>query len=112
LSRVIAGENTRIPYEYDFGDGWEHELLVERVFAPEPGVHYPVCLEGERNCPPEDVGGTGGYEDFLEAIRNRRHPEHRRMLEWVGGDFDPEGFYLIPVNDKLRRFKGGARLAR
>jgi hypothetical protein len=64
-----------------------------------------VCIEGSRVCPPEDCGGTGGYAHFLEAIRDRRHPEHHEWLEWVGGRFDPEAFDLIKVNQALKRFK-------
>ena len=89
-------------FEYDFGDGWEHTVILERVLAPEKGVKYPVCIDGARSCPPEDCGGPPGYEDFLEAIRNRKHPEHKHMLEWAGGEFDPEEFDLEGVNYDLK----------
>lgn len=68
----------------------------------EKGAQYPVCITGKRACPPEDVGGVWGYDDFLEAISNPKHPEHDEMLEWVGGDFDPERFNLNVVNAGLR----------
>src|SRR5258708_39082157 len=77
-------------YEYDFGDGWQHEVVVEKVLPAEEGANYAVCLAGESACPPEDVGGIGGYVDFLRAIRNSKHPEHRRMLQWEGGSFNPQ----------------------
>ena len=89
-------------FEYDFGDGWEHTLILERILAPEKGVKYPVCIDGARSCPPEDCGGPQGYEEFLEAIRNRKHPEHKHMLEWAGGEFDPEEFDLEGINDDLK----------
>jgi hypothetical protein len=89
-------------YEYDFGDSWEHELLVEKILPPEPGVRYPLCLKGKGACPPEDVGGVWGYDSFLEAIADPKHPEHDDMLEWVGGEFDPEAFDLDEVNEALR----------
>jgi Plasmid pRiA4b ORF-3-like protein len=67
------------------------------------GVHYPVCMEGARACPPEDVGAMPGYEDFLKAIRNKRHPEHKELLAWIGGHFDPEAFDPEAINLALSR---------
>jgi hypothetical protein len=101
LRKIAPEAGIQFLYEYDFGDSWEHQILVEQVFPPEQGVTYPRCIAGERACPPEDCGGVWGYDEFLRAIRNRRHPEHRAMLEWVGGAFDPEAFDLRAVNDKL-----------
>lgn len=105
LNDIIPGEKFRFRYEYDFGDSWLHNLLVEKILAPEPGQHYPVCIKGKRACPPEDVGGIWGYADFLEAIRTPDHPEHEDMLEWVGGEFDPEAFDLHEVNEALRALR-------
>ena len=94
LSEILpkTGKRFAFKYEYDFGDGWEHEVLFEGSPPVDPKAKYPVCLEGERACPPEDCGGVWGYGDFLEAIRNPKHEEHESMLEWVGGAFDPEKF--------------------
>ena len=100
--RKIAPEPSAVfSYEYDFGDSWEHRIEVEKVLLPEPGVRYPRCLAGKRACPPEDVGGIFGYEEFLQAIRDPKHPEHEAMREWVGGVFDPEAFDLQGVNERL-----------
>ena len=74
LAQIAPGEKAKFLYEYDFGDGWEHELLVEKILPPEPGVDYPRCLKGKRACPPEDVGGVWGYANFLEAISDPGHP--------------------------------------
>ena len=93
----------RFIFVYDFGDGWEHEIELEKVLEPEYKVNYPVCLDGARTCPPDDCGGTGGYEDFLEAIRDSKHPEHESMLEWIGGKFDPEEFNVKCINRALKR---------
>ena len=105
LYQLAAGEKFRFVYEYDFGDGWEHDLLVEKILPPEEGVAYPRCLKGKRACPPEDVGGVWGYGYFLEAIHDPDHPEHEEFLEWIGGDFDPEAFDLAEVNEALQRLR-------
>jgi hypothetical protein len=105
LSEVVDEEKTRFLYEYDFGDSWEHELLVEKILPPEPGVSYPRCIAGKRSGPPEDCGGIWGYADFVEAIRDPAHPEHDELLEWAGGEFDPEAFDLAAINDQLSRLR-------
>ncbi len=102
LDQIVSGEKSKFVYEYDFGDGWEHVLLVEKVMSPEDGAGYPRCIKGKRACPPEDVGGIWGYESFLEAIEDPEHPEYEEMLAWVGGEFDPEEFDLEEVNEDLR----------
>ncbi len=86
-----AGKRFSFAYEYDFGDGWEHEILFEGSLQKEPGKKYPLCLEGDRACPPEDVGGIGGFDEFLEALADPKHEQHDDFMEWVG-DFDPEKF--------------------
>ena len=84
LKDVVSRQTSRFTYEYDFGDLWAHELLVENILSPQAGVRYPVCLAGARTCPPEDVGGRVGYENLLEAIHNPNHPQHEGYLEWIG----------------------------
>jgi len=101
----IASLNRKFKYEYDFGDGWEHEIVVEKVLLPEPGAMYPQCLKGKGACPPEDVGGVGGYANFLEAIRDPNHAEHQMYVEWIGGEFDPTAFDLAATNQALQRVK-------
>ncbi len=95
----IAQEGDSLIYEYDFGDGWEHDLEIEKVMPPEPGTQYPICLAGERACPPEDCGGPWGYEHMLEVLND---PEHEEMREWVGDEFDPERFEVDEVNGQLK----------
>ncbi len=92
-------------YTYDFGDNWEHILEIEKSLPPEEGVRYPLCLAGARACPPEDVGGIPGSENFLQALADANQPEHDEYLEWIGGDFDPEKFDLDEVNHRLRSAK-------
>jgi hypothetical protein len=79
-------------YVYDFGDDWVHRVVVEKVVRADPNVAYPCCIGGRRACPPEDCGGVWGYQEFLAAISDPHHPEHESMLEWAGGEFDPEAF--------------------
>ncbi len=101
ISQLVSREGARFHYEYDFGDSWVHEILVEKILAMEKGTQYPVCIKGKRACPPEDVGGVWGYSEFLETITNPKDPEHADMLEWAGGDFNPEIFDMDEVNKRL-----------
>jgi hypothetical protein len=105
LSAVLPTENRRprFSYEYDFGDEWTHQLIVEERLLPKEGVKYPTCVGGQRACPPEDSGGPWAYSDFVETITNPDHRRHEQTLEWVGGEFDPERFDLEAVNNELRR---------
>jgi hypothetical protein len=105
LEDVISGQKMKFRYEYDFGDGWEHEILVEKVLPPEDGVRYPVCIAGARACPPEDCGGPPGYANLLEIIMDPKHGEYESTLEWLGGDFDPEAFDLKKTNKYLGKLK-------
>ena len=86
---------------HDFGDGWEHSIVLEKVLEPEPGRAYPVCVGGKRNCPPEDCGGPYGYYLKLAARNDPEHPEHGETLEWMSEDFDPEAFSIEAVNRRL-----------
>ncbi len=91
LIDVLEDVGTKtIKYLYDFGDGWEHTIKVERVTVAVPGVAYPVLLDASGRCPPEDVGGPWGYDEFLDAMANPEHESHAEMKEWVGEDFDPK----------------------
>lgn len=103
LDQVIPAENIRFGYEYDFGDNWYHQIPVEKILSSEERKYYPVCIKGERACPPEDVGSVWSYDSFLSILSDPDNPERVDLLEWVGGDFDPEQFDLEAVNKKLRR---------
>ncbi len=105
LRGAAPTEGARFRYVYDLGDGWGHEMLVEAIQAPVAPFKHPVCLAGERACPPEDCGGVPGYANLLEVLRDRTHPEHRDMLVWAGRGFNPERFDLAAVNRKLKLLK-------
>ena len=99
-------------YEYDYGDSWLHVLMVENILSVRPGVDYPICVEGERACPPEDVGGFSGYEELLAALADPKHEEHESMRMWAGEDFDPEAFDVEAVNQALRHLSGDRKRGR
>jgi len=101
LAHAVGALTKRFLYVYDFGDDWEHEVVIERVIAGNSGSERPLCLGGKRHRPPEDCGGPPGYRVFLAAIGNPGHAEHEAMLEWVGGGFDAEAFDLAAVNRAL-----------
>jgi hypothetical protein len=104
LDQVLKKEKDTLIYEYDFGDSWEHTVVLEKILPFDKDVTLPVCLKGSRACPPEDIGGVGGYEIFLKIIADPSHPEYEDMLEWVDEDFNPEYFDLAEVNDLLREY--------
>lgn len=102
LKQVVTGENFKFHYTYDFGDSWDHEILIEKILPPDKEGIYPICIKGKRACPPEDCGGPYGYPDFLEALQNPSHPEHETMAEWMeGSDFDPEMCDIKDINERL-----------
>jgi Plasmid pRiA4b ORF-3-like protein len=92
IADYFTNDNSKAHYVYDYGDNWEHAIKLEKILDPKEGVHYPMCIAGARACPPEDCGGVGGYEEFLEAIMDPNHEGYDEMLEWAGGDFDPDHF--------------------
>jgi hypothetical protein len=101
----VAREGTRLRYAYDFGDGWQHDVMVEAVADRQSGMRYPCCVAGRRACPPEDVGGPWGYQDFLAAVSDPSHDEHEHWVEWVGGGrFDPAEFDFAAVDKALDPF--------
>ncbi len=101
LFQVIGKAGAKAVYTYDFGDSWEHAIVVEKVLQPEPGVTYPLCVAGKLQCPPEDCGGIPGYYNLLKVIRDPADEEYEDMLEWVGGKYDPEAFSVDDVNRRL-----------
>lgn len=98
---IAHEKGTSFIYEYDFGDGWQHLIRVEDLWSRTEYDIVPRCLEGSRACPPKDSGGIGGYEDLLEALRDRQHPGHGEMRVWTGAHFDPELFSMQAVNSAL-----------
>lgn len=109
---AIAGEGDSLRYTYDFGDGWEHRVVVEQVFPAAAVPTVPACIDGRRACPPEDCGGTWGYRELLDVLADPDHPEHDERRDWLGRPFDPEAFDPSEFEDNLRngrRLGGGGR---
>jgi hypothetical protein len=97
-----SGKRLRFLYEYDFGDGWMHEVVFEGTTRAEPGSRYPVCVAGARACPPEDVGGTSGYDEYRAAMAEPDHERHEEFMGWRGR-FDPEAFDPATATKRMRR---------
>ena len=85
ITQYFTEPGKSAPYKYDFGDGWDHNVLLEGILIKEEGVRYPKCVAGERACPPEDCGGEHGYYRLIEILKNPKHPEHRARIEWLEG---------------------------
>jgi len=101
FSEVLKKEKQKFHYLYDFGDSWEHIIVVEKILEKYP-QKCPVCIAGERTCPPEDCGGDWGYEELLKIRKNKNHPEYKeKIVGWLGKDFDPEHFDINKVNKSL-----------
>ena len=107
LAEVCPKVKSKLTYEYGFGDGWEHTIEVQKIIDHEPGVEYPVCLGGKKACPPEDCGGIWGYYHLLETIADPDADDHEDMVEWLGGDFDPDAFDLEEVSAVLAKWRKG-----
>ncbi|WP_336491557.1 plasmid pRiA4b ORF-3 family protein [Methylobacterium nigriterrae] len=103
LGAVLEGGVRQFAYTYDFGDGWQHTITVEEVRPADPAVEYPRLLEGERRAPPEDVGGTFGFDEFLEILSKPRHRERKSLLEWCGGTFEPEMLDRATIEARMEK---------
>ncbi|HPV51807.1 MAG TPA: plasmid pRiA4b ORF-3 family protein [Smithella sp.] len=102
LDSLFNTPKSKFIYEYDFGDGWEHSIVIEKILPREKNTYYPICIDGKRSCPPEDCGGTFGYENLITIINNPEHEEYDEMMEWLGDYFDPKEFNIDEVNEFLR----------
>lgn len=106
LEQVAPNEGDVLRYDYDFGDSWQHDVIVERISPANPAAaKAATCVEGARACPPEDCGGFWGYENLLKVLKNRKHPDHKRMKQWVGGSFDSETFDVARISSCLTKLK-------
>jgi hypothetical protein len=105
VADLAPAAKKKFVYEYDFGDGWQHEVVVEKVLSPDPAFKHPTCLAGANACPPDDCGGIPGYYRLLESLADPKHPEHADLKEWIGGEWDAARFDLDAANAMLKRLK-------
>jgi hypothetical protein len=106
LQQVAPKPKCALGYEYDFGDSWDHWIVVEKILSADPSVAPNAeCLDGARACPPDDCGGVCGYADLLKILRDPDHEEHESMMDWLGRPFDPEAFDRAWINKHLRMLR-------
>ena len=101
VSDLLSYEKEKIIYEYDFGDGWQHEILLEKILPINAKINYPVCLKGKMNCPLEDSGGVWGYSNIIQVLSQPDHEEYEDCIEWAGVKFDPQHFDINEINMRL-----------
>jgi hypothetical protein len=101
LDRFFSKEGDQMTYVYDFGDDWKHTITLEKIVSEEDGKQVPFCLGGERNCPPEDIGGIPGYHEFCAIMGNPKLPEYDEKYEWWGGEYEPDYCPVDIINEDL-----------
>jgi len=104
INDLLKKEKDWIRYEYDFGDGWEHKILLEKILPFEKKGKLQTCIKGKRACPPEDCGGIWGYQNLLEILQDPEHEEYENYIDWLGGKFDSEAFDIAEVNQTLTKY--------
>ncbi|PIQ09503.1 MAG: hypothetical protein COW71_06050 [Ignavibacteriales bacterium CG18_big_fil_WC_8_21_14_2_50_31_20] len=102
LKQLFHEVGDKMKYEYDFGDGWIHNIRLEKILPFKLTESYPTCIKGKRRCPPEDCGGIWGYENLIEVMADKKHPEYKETKSWLGGVFDPEEFDIQYINEELK----------
>ena len=117
IETIVAKGFDCFDYVYDFGDDWEHAIVIEAIGPADPALKYPRFIDGARRGPPEDVGGIPGYYNFLDIAAKPRHRDHRHLIEWYGGPYDPEDIDLLQTRLRLgaiakRRHAGKAAFAK
>ena len=101
LSGILGRVGSKAIYTYDFGDSWEHRIVLEKRLPIDPNTPYPVCTDGQLACPPEDCGGISGFYDLLEVLSDPNHERREEIMEWIGDEFDPQAFSVDKVNRML-----------
>ncbi|CCB87767.1 putative uncharacterized protein (plasmid) [Simkania negevensis Z] len=101
LSSLKMKEGDELLYVYDFGDSWKHSVVLEALIPKNEKSFYPCCIDGKRACPPEDSGGVWLYREKLKILKNKKHPDHEDLIDWIGKDFNPEYFDLKEVNENI-----------
>jgi hypothetical protein len=115
IKKLKLNEKDKIKYIYDYGDNWEHTIKIEKIINTDDKIQTPLCVDGERNCPPEDCGSYPGYDDIVNAMKKPKSKEAKEFIEWLGEPYDSEKFdierinaYFEPVKRKTHK-KAGAK---
>jgi hypothetical protein len=104
INQIITYEKQEFMYVYDFGDGWEHTVILEKILDVDPSVKYPKCIAGARACPPEDCGNYPGYKKICEIMKDPTDPEYESTLEWLcNKKYNPEEFYLLKADIRVKQ---------
>ena len=101
LSGILGRVGSKAIYTYDFGDSWEHSIVLEKRLPIDLNTPYPVCTDGQLACPPEDCGGIPGFYDLIEVLSDPNHERREEIMEWIGDEFDPQAFSVDKVNRML-----------
>lgn len=102
VKHLLPRLKSKLRWNYDFGDGWDHDVAVEAIEAPKEAKNYPLCIDGKRACPPEDCGGAPGYGELLRVLADTNDDEHDHMMSWAPNGFDPAAFDLVAANRRMR----------
>ena len=105
LDQLVDAGLKKFTYTYDFGDNWRHTIMVETVVPIDPTFTYPRFIDGARRAPPEDIGGEPGFEHFLAAMANPKHPEHADLKRWYGSVFDPNNIDEKLINVRIAKLQ-------
>ena len=105
LDNLFIIEEQKMKYIYDFGDYWEHEIILEKALPKEKGKKYPICIAGEMNCPREDSGGIQGFYEMLKVLEDKNHDEHKEVAKWLGKNYNPSSFDIEKINKQLKKVK-------
>jgi hypothetical protein len=113
LNGIVKSGLSRFLYTYDFGDTWEHDVVIEKAPPAHTATSFPACIGGKRRCPPEDCGGVWGYDELLTILADPAHPRHEEQKEWIGGAFDPD-YFSLPDADAIlaKAFRRGVSRVR
>lgn len=110
LNGVLRNPGAKLIYTYDFGDNWEHAVVLEKRLPLLLDMNYPICIDGKLACPPDDCGGIPGFYNLLDALADPHHEQHEELRDWIGDEFDPQAFSVDPLNQKLAPKRSSVKL--
>ncbi len=103
ISELVTQPKDSINYLYDFGDDWKHQIKVEKFHGIDTVLNYPICINGQMNCPPEDCGGIDLFYHCIDVLKDKKHPDHQEVTRWFTKKYNPEQFDKEKINRKLKK---------